>query len=510
MLEATQNAPTPPTLPEVLSLPPHSDRPLPIAKGYPERAYVPPQLRNWQRDMPNYKPPFYEAPVLKRNDRTVVSGGWADPAEVSRDEFFLWSRTGYMRSYEGPIYHDPETGRPLNTLWRTGIEGRGLLGKWGPNHAADAILTRISPKSGLLEVLIIQRECGAWAIPGGMVDAGETPLETACREIAEEACVSPDSSEHALVYQGIGDGPRVTDNAWIETSAFHFHLSPISVAASTQPRGESDALDAKWSTITPDLIRMMYANHGELLAMALSQFRLHRPNLPFGVTTQLSEIPHVPVITNLAHINGRIGILGGSFDPVHNAHIEIAERAMAQHGLDAVIFMPTGHNPLKITGPIASPRERVQMLHHALLTHPKMFVSPLEARAPGVAYTVDTLERIRREIDSAHCALFFIMGADSLQSLSRWKNYTRIPTLAEIVPIERPGSRPLACDKELFTRLSDELGSDVADQILRNIVPYEANSLSSTEVRARIMQGETRLPMPDTAYRYCVERKIYL
>merc|ERR1719424_272131 len=98
-------------------------------------------------------------------------------------------------SYEGPISFD-SVGFPLNPRGRTGLRGRGLLGKWGPNHAADPIVTRFHPESGQLQVVAIQRkDTLQWAIPGGMVDAGEAVSVTVKREFTEEAGAIEDPEE---------------------------------------------------------------------------------------------------------------------------------------------------------------------------------------------------------------------------------------------------------------------------------------------------------------------------
>ena len=112
------------------------------------------------------------------------------------------------------------------------MAGRGLLGQWGPNHAADPIVTRIHPGSGRLQMVAIQRkDTKEWAIPGGMVDAGETVSQTVKREFMEEATnVSPDLqkknkalvddlfNQEKIVYRGYVDDPRNTDYAWMETT----------------------------------------------------------------------------------------------------------------------------------------------------------------------------------------------------------------------------------------------------------------------------------------------------
>ena len=101
---------------------------------------------------------------------------WADPEDLDKipDTDPLAERL----SYEGAIRFDSQ-GFPVNPRGRTGMRGRGLLGKWGPNHAADPIVTRFHPLSGQLQMVAVQRhDTGRWAIPGGMVDAGEKVLTT--------------------------------------------------------------------------------------------------------------------------------------------------------------------------------------------------------------------------------------------------------------------------------------------------------------------------------------------
>jgi nicotinate-nucleotide adenylyltransferase len=138
-----------------------------------------------------------------------------------------------------------------------------------------------------------------------------------------------------------------------------------------------------------------------------------------------------------------------------------------------------------------------------------MFVSTLEARTPGVAYTIDTLERLRKELSPERCHLFLIVGADSLYNFARWKEHQRIPSLAELIPVERPGVSDIAYDPALVTTLRSELGNPVADQIVANVVPYDGKPLSSTEIRERLALGEESLPIPAGVLRYAKARELY-
>ena len=131
-------------------------------------------------------------------------------------------------SYEVQQLSLDEYGRPLNPRGRTGLCGRGKLYMWGPNHAADPLVTR--EKSGEFQVILIKRgDTGSWALPGGMVDAGEEPRVTAAREFSEEALAHTDeqskikcdqlirkmfhSDQPQCIYSGYIDDPRNTDNA---------------------------------------------------------------------------------------------------------------------------------------------------------------------------------------------------------------------------------------------------------------------------------------------------------
>lgn len=183
-------------------------------------------------------------------------------------------------------------GYPLNPVGRTGIVGRGLLGRWGPNHAADPIVTRwkrdntgtieVDKQTGdpILQFVAIQRrDSGEWAIPGGMVDPNETVSTTLMREFMEEALnfLEMDDTERKVlqnsikefftkgdeIYKGYVDDPRNTDNAWMETVAINFHDEENNVVGKLALKAGDDARNVRWMDINKEI--NLYANHSDFL-----------------------------------------------------------------------------------------------------------------------------------------------------------------------------------------------------------------------------------------------------
>ena len=155
---------------------------------YPTRQKVDDSLTSWGADYPDYSPEEWTADVVLANDRDLSTGeGWADPPDVKRAG--LDQRVSYAANGQATAVLLDGDGMPRNPAGRTGLRGRGLLGKWGPNQAADPIVTRYDPQTQKLQMVAIRRkDTGEWAIPGGMVDDGEVVSATLRREFEEEAC----------------------------------------------------------------------------------------------------------------------------------------------------------------------------------------------------------------------------------------------------------------------------------------------------------------------------------
>ena len=134
----------------------------------------------------------------------------------------------------------------------------------------------------------------------------------------------------------------------------------------------------------------------------------------------------------------KLGILGGSFNPIHNGHLAMAEAARKAHALDLVIFVPAGKPPHKHSD-LAPAEDRLEMVRRALEGLSGFVASDVEVSRPGTSYTVDTLDEMKRRYLGDE--LFFIIGEDSIPELRGWKSPGRILELARIVAVNRPGSK---------------------------------------------------------------------
>ena len=198
--------------------------------AYPARAEV--RRVSWQEADENYQPVEFTHQAVLDNDRSKKQNGWADPRVVTPElSTELAERVSSAVEIGARVIM--VNGLPRNPMGRTGMTGRGLLGKYGPNYAADPLVTRVDPVTGKLQMVAIQRSDNKlWAIPGGMVEAGHSVSETLRREFMEEARnLSKDDEKEVTValeklfasggetvYIGYVDDPRNTDIAWMEVS----------------------------------------------------------------------------------------------------------------------------------------------------------------------------------------------------------------------------------------------------------------------------------------------------
>jgi nicotinate-nucleotide adenylyltransferase len=175
----------------------------------------------------------------------------------------------------------------------------------------------------------------------------------------------------------------------------------------------------------------------------------------------------------------RLGIFGGSFDPVHNGHLALARACQQQAALDEIWFVPTAIQPLKHGGPQATDAQRLEMLRLATSDESSWRVCTLEIDRGGRSYTVDTLRQIHEELPEAE--LFFLMGADVIRDVPRWKEPDEIFSLATAVIVTRVGKPPEdAAVLKLISLLQDR----------PLMVEMPAQDVSSSEIRRRCAANE--------------------
>lgn len=172
----------------------------------------------------------------------------------------------------------------------------------------------------------------------------------------------------------------------------------------------------------------------------------------------------------------RIGVFGGTFDPIHNAHVAMARAALEQAQLDRVLFVVSAHPPHKASGAYATPEQRFQMVEAALAPYAELEASRIEIDRPGPSYTVETLRSLRDK--HAQALLFLILGMDSLVDVPKWKDHETILRFAQLLVVPRPGQWRIP--RSLLNHY--------------RLIAFPETSLSSSEIRARIASG---LPIDD-------------
>lgn len=133
----------------------------------------------------------------------------------------------------------------------------------------------------------------------------------------------------------------------------------------------------------------------------------------------------------------RIGLFGGSFDPVHCGHLLVAQAALEELGLDGIVFIPAAQSPFKAGATPTAPSVRLRLLRLALAGRPEFQVESLELERGGVSYTIDTVDHLTRLYPGAE--LLWLIGADHVATLPLWREATRLATLVQFVVIPRPG-----------------------------------------------------------------------
>lgn len=200
----------------------------------------------------------------------------------------------------------------------------------------------------------------------------------------------------------------------------------------------------------------------------------------------------------------RIGIFGGTFDPVHLGHLVLAEQCRDQCGLDQVWFMPAALPPHKQQAKISPARTRCEMLEFAIAGNPQFQLSRMELDRAGPSYTVTTLQQLRDE-DPAR-ELFLLVGADSIRDLPTWRQPERILELATVVAVNR--GRDVLTAADVQTLIVDRFGAAAAARV--QLIQMPGIAISATEIRQWSAAGRSiRYLVPRAVEMYIHEHQVY-
>ncbi len=196
-----------------------------------------------------------------------------------------------------------------------------------------------------------------------------------------------------------------------------------------------------------------------------------------------------------------VGVLGGTFDPIHNGHLAVGEEACLRLGLERVVFVPAGDPWLKEQAGVTAATHRLEMVKLALAGKPHFEVATVDLERPGPSYTEDTLGDLRRRLGE-DARMYFILGIDALAEFDRWRNPQRILQMCTLVAVRRPGAAAIDTNS-LQQRLP---GISTRLVVLEN----ELVDISSTDIRQRVAAGLTITGLvPATVELYIKQHGLY-
>lgn len=198
----------------------------------------------------------------------------------------------------------------------------------------------------------------------------------------------------------------------------------------------------------------------------------------------------------MGSVGRRIGVMGGTFDPIHHGHLVAASEIQSRYSLDQVLFVPTGDPWQKADRQVSPAEHRYLMTVIATAANPRFSVSRVDIDRDGATYTIDTLRDLKTQFPADE--LFFITGADALSSILSWRNHEELFELAHFVGCTRPGH-------EMKSEVLADLPSD---RVSMEEIP--ALAISSTDCRERVVAGEpVWYLVPDGVVQYIGKYDLY-
>ncbi len=215
----------------------------------------------------------------------------------------------------------------------------------------------------------------------------------------------------------------------------------------------------------------------------------------------------------------KIGILGGTFNPIHYGHLAAAQEVCDRLKLDRILFIPSHLPPHKLDEDVPAAMQRLEMVRLATADNPSFQPSDIEIKRGGRSYTIDTIERLRSDDPAAE--FYFIMGIDSFLDIQTWHNWERLLSLCSFVVLSRPGYRFVDLTRiDFMKQAADELSmmdKGELDQasvqsglftIYLEQIPL--HDISSTDIRARVKAGSSiKYLLPEQVEIYIIEHNLY-
>ena len=197
-----------------------------------------------------------------------------------------------------------------------------------------------------------------------------------------------------------------------------------------------------------------------------------------------------------------IGVLGGTFDPIHIGHLIVAEEVRSRLNLAEVLFVPAGQPWLKPNSPISAAEHRVQMVRLAIVDKPHFKLSTMEIERAGPSYTVDTITELRGQLDAGD-ELFFILGWDSLAELPQWHEPSRLVKMCRLVVVPRPGY-PIPDLKFMEPKVPG-----LSQRVM--LMDKPEVDIDATEIRNRVARGlSIHHLVPEPVERYIKQHRLYI
>ncbi len=200
--------------------------------------------------------------------------------------------------------------------------------------------------------------------------------------------------------------------------------------------------------------------------------------------------------------NCRIGIMGGTFDPIHIGHLFIAEETLEKLSLDKIIFIPAGVSPHKLNSKTTAPIHRLLMTAIAVNSNRRFYLSDIEIEREGPSYTIDTI-RCLKQLLPTDTELFFITGGDTFIDLDSWRDYEQLLQLTNFVVFTRAGYDNVLLDEKI-QRFRQQLNSNITK------ISIPLLEVSSTDIRERAKMGRTiKYLIPDGVEEYILKNRLY-